>query len=134
MASTEASGGDCEAADAVARVRKHAEKTVISVVRFDTEGFEPLYISGQARAMYDDKEAMNEHFDEIHNYVNVDFAEMALFSEELFPDGGSVKYVTTAMDGMKILRVYAGHTGVFLSLHPEEPVVPLVEIVDAHLL
>lgn len=134
MASTDASGPGGEAADAVELIRNRAEETVYSVVRFDPDRFEPLYVASETRAMYPDEAAMNRHFSELHDYVNVDFAEITLFSEELIPAAGSVNYVTTAMDGVKILRVYAGHSGIFLALHPDEPVVPLVDIVDAHLL
>jgi sugar/nucleoside kinase (ribokinase family) len=134
MASTGASGTDGGVTDAVELIRAHAKETVYSVVRFDSDGFEPLYVAPETRAMYPDEVSMEKHFSELHDYVNVDFAEIALFSEELLPAAGSVNYVTTAMDGVKILRVYAGHSGVFLALHPDEPVVPLVDIVDAHLL
>lgn len=134
MASTDTSGAEGEVTEAVELLRTRAEETVFSVVRFDPDGYEPLYVAEETRAMYPDEESMDDHFAEIHDYVNVDFAELALFSEELLPAAGSVNYVTTAMDGVKILRVYAGHNGVFLALHPEEAVVPLVDIVDAHLL
>ena len=134
MASTDTSGADGETTETVELLRNRSEKTVFSVVRFDSEGFEPLYVADETRTMYPDESAMDEHFAEIHDYINVDFAEIALFSEQLLPAAGSVNYVTTAMDGVKILRVYAGHSGVFLALHPDEAVVPLVDIVDAHLL
>jgi len=42
-----------------------------------------------------------------------------------------VEYITTSMDFLKILRVYVGDDGLFISVDPAEPVVPIVDAIKA---
>lgn len=102
-----------------------------SFVEFDAESFNPLYVADETLAMYEDEQQMLAHFQEMHDYVNLDFTEITLFTENLLPVANEVRYKTTAMDVMKIVRIYRGHDGLFLSLAPEEPVEPLVTAIDA---
>lgn len=103
-----------------------------SFVEFDVESFHPLYVADETLAMYEDEQQMLAHFEEMHDYVNLDFTEIKLFTENLLPVADEVRYKTTAMDVMKIARIYRGHHGLFISLAPEEPVEPLVTaIADA---
>lgn len=103
-----------------------------SFVEFNVESFNPLYVADETIAMYEDEQQMLAHFEQMHDYVNLDFTEITLFTDNLLPVADEVRYKTTAMDVMKIVRIYRGHDGLFLALAPGEPVEPLVTaIADA---
>lgn len=121
-------------AEAVAALEDRTDGTLYTVVAFTPETFETLHVSEETRALYADETAMYEHFESIHDYVNVDFAERRLFSEALLPGAGDVTYTTTAMESIKVVRVYRDREGVFLAVDPDEPVVELVDTVRSRLL
>lgn len=81
-------------------------------------------------SFYPDQQAMTEHFEEIHSYVNVDFTEIELFTEELFPISDRVRYLTTAFDTFTLVRIYFGEEGMFVALDPKESVEPVVDAVE----
>ncbi|WP_408958524.1 hypothetical protein [Natrinema sp. 74] len=114
-------------------VRRAVQKTVsgplYAFCEYDTESFRPLYLSDETVSMYDSRDAMLEHFETIHTNVHMDFMQIKLFRNTLFPDAERVEYITTAMDVMKIVRVYVGETGLFVSVDPDEPVVPIVDAI-----
>lgn len=126
--------GEAPDRDGVSLLQSRTEGPLYSVIRYDADDFEPLFVADVTRSMYPDEEVMNDHFERIHDYVNVDFMEMDLFSENLLPAAGEVNYITTGMNDLKIVRVYDGQEGVFLAVNPDETVVPLVEAVEGHLL
>jgi len=106
---------------------------VFAVAEYDAERLNLLYVDDAAREMYPSEAVMYDHFETIHSYVHVDFAESKLFTDELFPPAETVEYVVTAMDFLTIIRVYRGDVGIFLSVSPDEPIVPLVAVVRAAL-
>lgn len=105
--------------------------TLRSFVEFDSESFNPLYVDETTLAFYDDEDHMLAHFAQLHSYVYLDLAEMDLFTEELFPVANRVEYITTAMDFLKIVRIYYDNEGVFLALDHDEAVEPIVRAVGA---
>ncbi|ELY64516.1 hypothetical protein [Natrinema versiforme] len=115
------------------RVRHVVQETVsgplYAFCEYDTESFRPLYIDDRTISMYDGREAMLEHFDRIHTNVHMDFMQSELFRNTLFPEAERVEYITTSMDFLKILRVYVGDDGLFISVDPDEPVVPIVDAI-----
>ncbi|WP_224268264.1 hypothetical protein [Haloprofundus salinisoli] len=114
---------------ALEAVREAVDGPLYSFAVYTPEAHELLHVDDATRTFYRDREQMLAHFDEIHNYAGIDFAEMELLTEELFPIADRVSYVTTAMDYLKLLRIYFEREGVFLALAPDEPVTELVEAV-----
>ncbi|WP_226041960.1 hypothetical protein [Natrinema sp. DC36] len=117
------------------RVRQVVQETVsgplYAFCEYDTESFRPLYLSDETVSMYESRDAMLEHFETIHTNVHMDFMQSKLFRNTLFPDAERVEYITTSMDFLKILRVYVGDDGLFISVDPAEPVVPIVDAIKA---
>ena len=102
-----------------------------SIVEYDREEFNPLYVDDVTMAFYADEAEMLDHFAEIHSYVHVAFTEMSLFTDELFPVANEVRYLTASFDTMTLLRIYFDDEGVFVSLDPEVSVEPIVDAVEA---
>lgn len=114
----------------VEAVRAAVDGNLYSLVEFDSESFNPLYVSEQTVAMYESEAHMNDHFGEIHDYVNLDFTEIQLFTQDLLPVASRVRYMTTALDVMTLVRLYVDdRNGFFLALPPETPVEPVVAAV-----
>ena len=112
------------------RVRQAILETVsgplYAFCEYNTESFRPLYIDDRTISMYDGKDAMLDHFEKIHTNVHMDFMQIELFRNTLFPDAERVEYIATAMDFLKILRVYVGDDGLFIAIDPDEPIEPIV--------
>ena len=104
--------------------------TLRSLVEFDDESFTVLYADELTLSFYDSPEHMVEHFEHIHGFVNLDRAEMDLFTEELFPPSQGVRYLATGLDLFTMVRVYAGGCAYFVALDPDEPVVPVVRTIE----
>lgn len=104
--------------------------TVYSFVEYDVDDFNVLYVDDATLAFYRDEEHMLDHFAKIHSHVNMDFMEIELFRESLFPISEEVRFMTTGMDYLKLLRIYSDLEGVFLALEPHEPVMPIVDALD----
>lgn len=113
--------------------RDAVDGPLFAFVEYDDGGFNPLYVDDATLLFYDDESHMLAHFEEIHSYVHVDFMEKEMFVDTLFPVADRVRYITTAMDYMTLVRVYAGRDGVFAALAPDEPVGPVVDAVEPHL-
>lgn len=111
-------------------IRATAEGSIRSVVEYDTEEFNPLYVDDVTLSLYKSEDHMMAHFEKIHSYVHLDVAEMDLFVDELFPIADRVRYLSTSFDVFTLLRVYIGREGVFAALEPGEPVEPIVEAVE----
>lgn len=102
-----------------------------TLVEFDPEGWNELYVADETRELYDSEAQMHDHFDRIHGYVNLDFTEIDLFTEDLLPIADEIRYMTTAMDAMTFVRFYLDdRTGLFAALDPGEPVEPLAAAVE----
>ena len=132
MDGTFESGGD-DPVPVVEALRRRTDGPLHSVVRFDPDDFRILYVAGEAESRYPTESAMVEHFERIFAYVGIDFAEKTLFSDVLLPDAGTVRYMTTSLDSVKVVRVYEESEGVFVGVDPEEAVPPLVDAVGEHL-
>ena len=115
------------------RVRQVVQNTVsgplYAFCEYDTETFRPLYIDDRTISMYESKDAMLEHFERIHTNVHMDFMQIELFRNTLFPDAERVEYIATAMDFLKILRVYVDDDGLFIATAPDEPIEPIVDAI-----
>lgn len=105
------------------------EGPLYSLVEYDAESFNPLYVDEETVALYEDEADMQEHFDQIHSYVHLDFAEMDLFVDELLPVANRVDYIATGLDVLTFVRIYVGQEGLFIAVDPDEPVEPIVEAV-----
>lgn len=114
----------CEAVEAVLEGDLH------TLVEFDRERFNPLYVSAETRALYEDEAQMDAHFESIHGYVNLDLTEMELFTRELVPAANRVRAITTALDVFTLVRVYVGDRGFFLALDPDEHVEPVLSAIE----
>lgn len=120
---------DIDVDDVIEAVRSRADGPVYSISEFDAEDFNVIHLAEVTYELYEDEAAMEEHFAEIHGYVNVDFTERDLFAEALFPMAERVDYLVTRMDYLTIVRIYDGQQGLFMALDPDEPVSPLAGIV-----
>jgi hypothetical protein len=105
------------------------EGTLRSLVEFDDEGFNVLYADDVTLSFYDSPEHMREHFEHIHGFVNLDYSEMDLFTDELFPVSEEVRYLASGLDLFTMVRVYVEDCAYFLALDPDEPVLPAVRAV-----
>lgn len=120
---------------AVGALEELAEGPLYTLVRFDPDDFEVLHVADATHELYPDESAMCGHFERIFDYVGIDFAERALFTDVLLSGAGEVTYMTTSLDSVKVVRAYGDDaTGVFLAVDPEESVPRLVEAVTDHLL
>lgn len=115
---------------AVEAARSVAGEGVRTVVTFDREGFDVVYVDDVVDTFYDDREHMLAHYEEIHSYVNVDFTEQDLFTNELFPIAEDVRYMATGLDFSTLVRVYVGEEGLFLSLDRGVDVEAVVEAIE----
>ena len=120
---------DFDAEAACEAVRATVQGELRSFVEFDTERFNPIYVDDVTLSLYEDEEHMREHFGRVHDYLNVDLAEIDLFVEELVPIADRVEYLVTALDAFKLVRFYVDRQGVFLALDPDEPVEPVVDVI-----
>lgn len=104
--------------------------TLRSLVEYDEDEFNTLYVDDSTLSFYADVTHMREHFEQIHSYIHLDFTEMALFTEDLFPVTDRVRYLATGFDLLTLVRVYVGREGLFLALDPDEVVEPVVEAIE----
>lgn len=105
------------------------EGPLYSLVEYDADAFNPLYVDDETMGFYEDEEEMLDHFEQIHSYVHLDFAEMELFVDELLPVANRVEYIATGMDVLTFVRIYVGSEGLFVAVDPDEPVEPIVEAI-----
>lgn len=114
---------------AVEVVRERIDGTLFTVVEYDTADYRVLYVDDATMVFYADEDEMDAHFGRIHSHVNLDFTEIDLFVEDLFPVADGVVSQTTRFDYLKVVRVYGDREGLFVALEPDEPVEPLVDAV-----
>jgi hypothetical protein len=111
-------------------VQDTVEGTVRSLVTFDKQDFEVLYVDDLTEQFYEDEDQMYAHFEEIHSYVHVDFTEKSFYTEDLFPVSERVRYIATGFDIFTVVRIYFDEEGLFLTLDRDEPVKPVVSAVE----
>lgn len=121
---------DFDAEAACRAVLRTVQGELRTFVEFDAERFNPIYVDDVTLSYYDDEDHMYEHFGRIHDYVNVDLAEIDLFVGELLPIADRVEYLVTAMDAFKLVRYYVDGQGIFLAVDADEPVEPVVEAIS----
>lgn len=117
--------------DAVRAVLEEGvEGALRSLVEYNHDEFNPLYVDDVTLSFYEDEAAMTAHFERIHSYIHLDFTELDLFTDELFPVSERVRYLSTGFDVFTLVRVYIDREGLFMALDPDEPVEPLVRAVE----
>ena len=120
---------DFDADAALTAALEATDDGVFLFVEYTSEGFHTLYADDVTVTLYGDAETMNEHFEEVHSYVHVDFTEQDLF-EQLFVGAGGVRSFVTYMDNVVLVRVFADGQGLFFTLGPNADVTPAVEAVE----
>ena len=116
---------------ALTAAREVAGDAILSFAEYDSGSFNVMYASEETLTLYGGREAMLEHFEEIHSYVHIDFTERDLFSEELLPHAGEVRTIVTRQDRLTLIRLFHGDGGLVISLAPDEPIVPLLDAVES---
>ncbi|MFC6787043.1 hypothetical protein ACFQFH_14505 [Halobaculum halobium] len=99
------------------------------VAAFTRDAYDIVYCDEVTESLYADRGEMSEHFDQIHDYAGIDFSEIGLFVDELFPGAGGVEHIATTMEHLTIVRMYAGNDGLLLTLDPSADVAAAVEAV-----
>ncbi|WP_134669919.1 hypothetical protein [Halorussus marinus] len=120
---------DFDAEAALAAAREVDRDAVHICVEYTESEFHTLYADEATMALYDDRAAMESHFEEVHSYVHIDFTETDLFGE-LFRAAGDVRSFVTVMEHATVLRVLVGSQGLFFSTDPEADVTALVTAVE----
>ncbi|WP_435194473.1 hypothetical protein [Natronomonas sp. EA1] len=122
---------DLDAEAVLDAARAATDGTLHTLIEFDRERFEILYVHESTRALYASDEEMREHFASIHEFVNLDFAEVELFTEDLLPFVDRVRYKTTAMDTATFVRLYVSEsTGLFITLDPGAEAEPVARAIE----
>jgi DNA polymerase II small subunit/DNA polymerase delta subunit B len=111
-------------------LRDVVEGPLRSLVEFDDEEFNVLYADDVTLSFYDSPEHMCDHFEHIHDFVNLDHTEMDLFTGELFPIAERVRYLASGLDLFTMVRIYPDDCAYFVAIDPEEPVAPVVRAVE----
>lgn len=127
--SDEVASFDVDAATAAIRDALGDGSDLHVVAAFTPESYEIAYCDGFTRSFYADDEEMADHFDQIHRYAGIDFSEIGLFVDDLFPVGGGVEYIATGMEHLTVVRVYTEREGLLLTLDTDADVTAVVEAV-----
>jgi hypothetical protein len=122
---------DADAALSAANDAIGAENVFTCAV-YDADTFQTVYVDPRVEGLYADTDHRQEHFEEIHSYVHLDFSEHDLF-EELFRDPEGVRAFVTYMGSLVAVRVVSEKQGVFFSVAPDAPVTKLVTAVEAEM-
>lgn len=116
---------------AVDAIRERVDGTVFSVVEYDLSDYRALFVDDATMAFYEDEAEMDAHFGLIHSHVNLDFAEIDLVVDELFPIANEVVSIATRLDYLQVVRVYGDHEGIFVAMEPDEPTDPAIDAIRA---
>lgn len=111
-------------------IKATIQGTLRSLVEYDASEFNPLYVDDVTLSFYEDEGHMEAHFKKIHNHVQMDFLQHALFTEDLFPVTERIRFQTTGFELFTLLRVYRGQEGLFLAIDPDEPITPLIDAIE----
>jgi membrane protein YdbS with pleckstrin-like domain len=96
-------------------VRGTVEGRLLTLVEFDGHNFAPLDVADETVALYEDEEDMMDHFRRVHDYVDLDFTELELFTTQLLPTEDRDRYIATRLDNLELVRFYRGEDGLFLA-------------------
>jgi hypothetical protein len=119
-----------DADGAVRAARERVGDALRLAVEYTDESFRTLYADEFTMALYEDREAMQDHFESVHDYVGIDFAERDLF-RDAFIAAGDVRALTTHMENAIFVRVLvADNGGLFFSLAPGTNVTSVVQAVE----
>ena len=121
-----------DADSSLAAVRDVTDDAVLLSVEYTPEEFHVLHADEVTLSLYADREAMEDHFSEVHSYVHVDFTERELF-EELFRGAGTVRSFVTVMEHVILVRVLVDGEGIYFTLAPDADATAAVEAVEAQL-
>ena len=99
------------------------------VAPFTPDEYEVVHCDELTRSFYADDAEMTDHFDTIHRYAGIDFSEIGLFVDDLFPVGGGVEYIATGMEHLTVVRLYVDREGLLLTLDADADVTAAVEAV-----
>jgi hypothetical protein len=102
---------------------------LLTCVAYDDDEFDALYVADEVESMYPSEERMQEHFEQLHGYVHLDFTEVELFQNELLPYAGDVHFLVTGFEALTAVRVISGREGLFLSVTPDTPTDALIDAV-----
>lgn len=86
------------------------------VAAFTPGTYDLVHVGDLTRSVYADDEEMRAHFDRIHAYAGIDFSEIGLFVDDLFPVAEGVEYLVTGLDYLTVVRIYAGREALFVSV------------------
>ena len=114
----------------VEAILDEVDDSLLVVAEYDRDRVNPLYVSDVVRALYEDEQAMNDHFAGIHAYMYLDFTERELF-EDLFIESGGVRAFVTYMHNLVAIRLINETEGLFVSLAPRSPVTAVIERVES---
>lgn len=120
---------DVPADELVDELAAVVDGTLYSVVEYDPAQLNIVYADEATLAFYQDRDHLIAHFERIHSHVHVDFEQMELFVDDLFPVADRVEYLTTALDFMTLVRVYNEKNGLFVAIEPDQPVEPVVDTI-----
>jgi hypothetical protein len=109
-----------DATAALSAVRSAVDGPVYAFVAYTDDAYDVFHLHDEMRALYPDRETMDAHFELVHSYVHLDFAEQRLFEESLFTELGRVDALVTLMGEMTLVRVLSGREGTFFLLDPDE--------------
>ncbi|WP_232702969.1 hypothetical protein [Halobacterium wangiae] len=112
-------------------IQETVEGSLRSLVEFDKDEFNTLYVDDLSMQFYEDEDEMMAHFEEIHSYVHLDFTEKRFYREDIFPVADRVRYLATGFDVFTALRIYFDDEGLFLMLDRDEPVEPVVAAAES---
>ncbi len=73
------------------------------------------------------------HFERLHTHVHMDFMQIELFRNALFPTAERIEYIATSMDALKLLYIYVDDDALLLALESDEPVEPIVAVIKGTL-
>lgn len=122
-----------DAEEVCKRVEETVEGTLRSVVEYNQNEFNPIWVSEGTLALYENEDHMMSHFERIHGYVHLDFHAINLYTDSLFPPAERVRFIATGFDLFTLLRVYIGDEGLFLALDPDEPIKPIISTIEDYL-
>jgi hypothetical protein len=112
---------DAEAA--LAAGREAVGEALLTCVEYEKEKANPMFIRDQVLAMYDGRDHMQAHFENIQEYFHVDLSEKELMQRELSP-AGKVRYFVTEMEMASMVRIQSPekYAGIWVTLAPGAPV------------
>ncbi|MFC4448048.1 hypothetical protein [Halorussus aquaticus] len=124
---------DFDAEAALSAAREVSDDAVHLCVEYTPEEFHTLYADELTMSLYGgDRDEMDDHFEQVHSYVHVDFTERDLFGD-VFRSAGEVRSFVTYMDYVTLVRVLVGQQGLLFTTDPDADVTAVVDAVEDQL-